>query len=262
MSEMTRVFTIDVDTKKSYKFDMDLSNFEGGGGTGGTTNYNNLTNLPKLNGITIKGNLTTDDLGLNQVSIGAIPTTGEEGVLYISPTGTLSIWNGSAFTSVGGSTTQPIIFVSALPITGVINTLYVNTTSDALFYWDGSDFVKLASGGGTGGTTDHSELDNLDFEHSGHTGFAKQSDLEAIDGRLTELEDNPSSDRIFKYTKYTEYSEGDFVWVNRPDNVTLMALVKSDYVSSNLTDELTSFLQDVLNNKLSMVGIPMDWGDW
>lgn len=38
---------------------------EQGGGGGGTTNYNNLTNKPKINGVEIKGNLTTDDLDIS-----------------------------------------------------------------------------------------------------------------------------------------------------------------------------------------------------
>ena len=29
-----------------------------GGGTGGTTNYNNLTNKPQINGVTLEGNKT------------------------------------------------------------------------------------------------------------------------------------------------------------------------------------------------------------
>ena len=35
-----------------------------GGGTGGTTNYNQLTNRPQINGTTLEGNLTAEDLGL------------------------------------------------------------------------------------------------------------------------------------------------------------------------------------------------------
>lgn len=36
----------------------------GGGGTGGTTNYNNLSNKPKLNGVTLEGNKTLDQVGV------------------------------------------------------------------------------------------------------------------------------------------------------------------------------------------------------
>lgn len=34
------------------------------GGGGGTTNYNDLSNKPTLNGTTIQGNMTTTDLGV------------------------------------------------------------------------------------------------------------------------------------------------------------------------------------------------------
>lgn len=37
---------------------------EEGGGGGGTTNYNNLSNLPKINDVIVKGEMTGADLGL------------------------------------------------------------------------------------------------------------------------------------------------------------------------------------------------------
>lgn len=36
----------------------------GGGGGGGTTNYNQLSNKPQVNGVTLSGNKTTSQLGL------------------------------------------------------------------------------------------------------------------------------------------------------------------------------------------------------
>lgn len=38
---------------------------EGGSGGGGTSNYNDLTNKPSINGVTLSGNKTTSDLGIN-----------------------------------------------------------------------------------------------------------------------------------------------------------------------------------------------------
>ena len=43
----------------------------GGGGTGGTTNYNNLSNKPKLNGVTLEGNKTLDQVGVLAKNQGA-----------------------------------------------------------------------------------------------------------------------------------------------------------------------------------------------
>lgn len=38
----------------------------GGGGGGGTTNYNLLQNKPQINGVTLTGNKTAEDLNLEQ----------------------------------------------------------------------------------------------------------------------------------------------------------------------------------------------------
>lgn len=43
----------------------------GGGGGGGTTNYSQLINKPQINGITLNGNLTTQDLLITAQAIGA-----------------------------------------------------------------------------------------------------------------------------------------------------------------------------------------------
>lgn len=40
----------------------------GGGGTGGTTNYNSLTNKPSINGVTLTGALTLQQLGIAEIS--------------------------------------------------------------------------------------------------------------------------------------------------------------------------------------------------
>ena len=40
----------------------------GGGGGGGTTNYNLLENLPQVNNITLKGNKSFDDLGMQSLT--------------------------------------------------------------------------------------------------------------------------------------------------------------------------------------------------
>lgn len=41
-------------------------NYSGGGsgGSGGTSDYNSLFNQPKINGVTLTGNKTAEDLGL------------------------------------------------------------------------------------------------------------------------------------------------------------------------------------------------------
>lgn len=41
---------------------------EAGGGGGGTTNYNLLENLPQINDVTLKGNKSFDDLGMQPLT--------------------------------------------------------------------------------------------------------------------------------------------------------------------------------------------------
>lgn len=52
-----------------------------GGGSGGTTNYNDLQNKPQINGVTLSGNKTSADLGISaetaQVDHGTADTTFE-----------------------------------------------------------------------------------------------------------------------------------------------------------------------------------------
>lgn len=40
----------------------------GGGGGGGTDDYNSLTNQPKINNVTLRGNKTLEDLGINPLT--------------------------------------------------------------------------------------------------------------------------------------------------------------------------------------------------
>lgn len=42
--------------------------------TSGTTNYNNLTNKPTINGVTVQGSLTTGDLLITAADVGALPS--------------------------------------------------------------------------------------------------------------------------------------------------------------------------------------------
>lgn len=46
-----------------------IGSLSSGGGSGGTSNYNDLSNKPSINGVTLSGNKTTDDLNLpNELS--------------------------------------------------------------------------------------------------------------------------------------------------------------------------------------------------
>jgi len=47
----------------------------------------------------------------------------------------------------GGGGDVSIIFTATLPVTGVIDTLYVNTTNNTLHYWNGAEYVNLGGSG-------------------------------------------------------------------------------------------------------------------
>lgn len=52
--------------KEIYLYYLCTNGFAGSGGTGegGTTNYNSLSNKPKINGMTLQGNLSTEDIDI------------------------------------------------------------------------------------------------------------------------------------------------------------------------------------------------------
>ena len=56
-----------------------FSQVSGGGGAGGTTNYDDLINQPKVNGVTLSGNKTSADLGITTLTPfpSTWPTTGK-----------------------------------------------------------------------------------------------------------------------------------------------------------------------------------------
>ena len=55
----------------------------GGSGSGGTTNYNDLTNKPSINGITLTGNKTSVDLGINAIIPSTEPTNKVVGSIWL-----------------------------------------------------------------------------------------------------------------------------------------------------------------------------------
>ena len=64
---------------KTTKFLGSFSLSKNGGGAGGTTNYEDLTNKPKVNGVTLSGNKTSADLGITTLTPfpSTWPTTGK-----------------------------------------------------------------------------------------------------------------------------------------------------------------------------------------
>ena len=59
---------LEIDTGNTFKFDEEGKNWyeqpQGGGGSGSTTDYTQLKNKPSINGITLEGNKTTEELDI------------------------------------------------------------------------------------------------------------------------------------------------------------------------------------------------------
>lgn len=95
-----------------------------------------------------------------------------------------------------------------------------------------------------GGEVDHSKLENLDYEHAGHTGFAKSSDIPT---KLKDLDDDTTHRLVTDTEKTTWNSKSDFSGnyndlSNKPSipansDFTLNGLSEKSY--TNLTDKPT-----------------------
>ena len=83
-----------------------FGNGDSGGGGEGTNNYNDLivSTLPKINGVTLKGNKTTEQLGINPdaiIDVASLPTTDiKDNVFYRVPAEEIFIHNGDRYSSV------------------------------------------------------------------------------------------------------------------------------------------------------------------
>lgn len=60
-----------------------IAKYGGGSGSGGTTDYNDLTNKPSINGITLTGNKTSIDLGINAIIPSTEPTNKVVGSIWL-----------------------------------------------------------------------------------------------------------------------------------------------------------------------------------
>nr|DAO58087.1 MAG TPA: hypothetical protein [Bacteriophage sp.] len=119
----------------------------GGGGSTGTTNYNNLTNKPSINGTTLSGNKTSTELGvygadnqppypvtsvngqtgdvtLNADSVGALPSTTK------IPSATSDLTNDSGYITAAGAPVQSVDGQTGEVVTNAVKTT-AQTLTDA-----------------------------------------------------------------------------------------------------------------------------------
>ena len=108
-----------------------------GGGGGGTTNYNDLSNKPQINSVTLSGNKSLSD-------IGALPnTTTYAGSSTVGGSAT----SAAKLDTNAGSGTQPVYFSNGVP-TATTYALNKTVPSDAVFT-DTTYESKTAASGGT-----------------------------------------------------------------------------------------------------------------
>lgn len=119
----------------------------GGGGSTGTTNYNNLTNKPSINGVTLSGNKTSTELGvygtgneppypvtsvngqtgdvvLNAESVGALPSTTK------IPSATSDLTNDSGYITVADAPVQSVDGQTGDVVTNAVKTTAQTLTDD------------------------------------------------------------------------------------------------------------------------------------
>lgn len=100
-------------------------------------------------------------------------------------------------------------------------------------------------------TLDDSKVKTTDFDN--YKTEVTQDITESVQNKPTML----------GYTKGTEYTVGQLVYITRTDNITLMGLVLKKFTSNNTENNtaIQSFKVDVDNKNISLIGIPVDWND-
>ncbi len=100
-------------------------------------------------------------------------------------------------------------------------------------------------------TLDDSKVKTTDFNN--YKTEVTQDIQEAVQNKPT----------LLQYTKNTEYTVGQLVYITRTDNITLMGLVLKTFTSNNTENNtaIQSFKVDVDSKNISLIGIPVDWND-
>ena len=145
---------------------------EGGSGGGGTSNYNDLTNKPSINGVTLSGNKTTSDLGITASGVGAIPSTDKGangGVAELDS-------NGKVPSSQLPSYVDDVLSYSsqsAFPATGETGKIYIAEDTNKTYRWSGSAYAEISASlalGETSSTAYRGDRGKTAYDHSQTTG--------------------------------------------------------------------------------------------
>ena len=109
----------------------------GGGGGGGTSNYNDLTNKPSINNVTLTGNKTTSELGIN-IPTATSDLTNDSGFITSSslPTKVSDLTNDAGYIT-SYTETDPVFSASAAA--GITSTNITNWNNKSDFSGDYDD---------------------------------------------------------------------------------------------------------------------------
>lgn len=121
-----------------------IENWEevGAGGSGGTSDYTELTNKPQIEGVTLSGNKTASDLGL------ALSSDIPDDLADLNDDATHRLVTDTEKTAWNGKSTVGVTQIQS------------SGTKIATVNVDGTPTDLYAPSGGSGGTSDYSELEN------------------------------------------------------------------------------------------------------
>ncbi len=126
--------------------DFDFTWASGGGG-GGTSNYNDLSNKPQINGNTLSGNKTSSQLGITAVALGAyvkpsggIPKSDLATAVQTSLGKADTALQSAPVSSVNGNTGAVVLTASDVGAMGAVT----GTTAGQVLTWTGSAWAAQA----------------------------------------------------------------------------------------------------------------------
>lgn len=153
----------------------------GSGGGGGTSDYNPLTNKPQINGVTLIGNKTTNDLGITASGVGAIPSTDKGANGGVAELDSNGLVPASQLPSYVDDTIEGYLYNDKWysdsqhthEITGESGKIYVELATNKTYRWSGSTFVEISASlalGETSSTAYRGDRGKTAYDHSQTTG--------------------------------------------------------------------------------------------
>lgn len=151
------------------------ANIGAGGGGGGTSDYDDLTDKPAINGHTLTGNQTGGALGL----VDAAEVGAAGGVAELDSGGKVPA------AQLPGYVDDVVEYASAsgFPATGETGKIYVDTSTNKTWRWGGSAYVEISPSlalGETSATAYRGDRGKAAYDHAAAKGAAYASGLYKI----------------------------------------------------------------------------------